>query len=141
MWNAVITDFTDCINEPSLPDKYPAGSNDYGRVTKGAAYAFRGQAYQFLAAAADNPDEYLKAALSDFEEIEKTVSDEDQVVYLTKEGYGSMVLMSLQNYTNITENKEQPQEKGFINVNIPKTNKEPHIEILSKTKKNIEEDD
>ena len=71
VWNAVITDFTDCINEPSLPDKYPAGSNDYGRVTKGAAYAFRGQAYQFLAAAADNPDEYLKTALSDFEEIEK----------------------------------------------------------------------
>lgn len=71
VWNAVITDFTDCINEPSLPDKYPAGSNDYGRVTKGAAYAFRGQAYQFLAAAADNPDEYLKTALSDFEKIEK----------------------------------------------------------------------
>ncbi len=78
---------------------------------------------------------------NNFEEIEKTVSDEGQVVYLTKEGYGSMVLMSLQNYTNITENKEQPQEKGFINVNIPKTNREPHIEILSKTKKNIEEDD
>lgn len=78
---------------------------------------------------------------NNLEEIEKTVSDEGQVIYLTKEGYGSMVLMSLQNYTEITENTDKLTDKNFINVSTPKTNKEAHIEILSKTRKNIEEDD
>lgn len=38
-----------------------------------------------------------------FTEIEKTVQ-EGQPVYLTKNGYGTMVLLSLESYSKMTEN-------------------------------------
>lgn len=69
VWEAIISDYTDCINDPNLPDRYAAGDGDYGRVTKGAAYAYRGHAYQFLAARTGDK-EYYKLALADFEKIE-----------------------------------------------------------------------
>lgn len=62
VWDQVISDLTDCINEPNLPGKYAKGNSSYGRITKGAAYAFRGQAYQSMG-------DYTKA-LADFEAIE-----------------------------------------------------------------------
>ena len=48
VWNQVLADLTDAINEPNLPNKYKAGEANYGHVTKGAAYALRGQAYLVL---------------------------------------------------------------------------------------------
>lgn len=48
VWNQVITDLTDAINTASLPDKYANDNGDYGRVTKGAAYALRGKAYMWM---------------------------------------------------------------------------------------------
>lgn len=48
IWNYIIKDCTDCIDCPSIPDKYAAGNSDYGRVTRGAAYALRGKAYMWL---------------------------------------------------------------------------------------------
>lgn len=69
VWEAVVNDLTDCINEPNLPSRYAAGDGDYGRVTKGAALAYRGHAYQFLAARTGDK-EYYKLALADFEQIE-----------------------------------------------------------------------
>ena len=62
VWNIIISDLTDCINESNLPSKYAKGNSNYGRITKGAAYAFRGQVYQFLG-------DYSNA-LGDFESIE-----------------------------------------------------------------------
>ncbi len=47
VWDLVIADLTDCINEANLPDKYASGSPDYGRATKGAAYALRGKVYMY----------------------------------------------------------------------------------------------
>lgn len=47
VWNQIISDLTDCINEQSLPDRYPAGNAQYGHITKGAAYALRGKAYMY----------------------------------------------------------------------------------------------
>lgn len=57
IWDKVIADLTDCINEPNFPD------NDYsnGRVTKGAAYALRGKTYMYTKA-------YDKAA-ADFAKV------------------------------------------------------------------------
>ena len=59
IWEYVIQDLTDCINEPNFPN------NDFieGRATKGAAYALRGKAYLQL-------KEWGKAA-SDFEQVGK----------------------------------------------------------------------
>lgn len=45
IWEKIILDLTDCINCESLPEKYSSGNADYGRVTKGAAYALRGKVY------------------------------------------------------------------------------------------------
>ncbi len=48
VWEQVIADLTDAINTEDLPDKYAAGAGDYGRATKGAAYALRGKAYMYM---------------------------------------------------------------------------------------------
>ncbi|MBQ7195007.1 MAG: RagB/SusD family nutrient uptake outer membrane protein [Bacteroidales bacterium] len=48
VWQLIVDDLTDCINCPSLPDKIAATSSDYGRITKGAAYALRGKVYLWL---------------------------------------------------------------------------------------------
>lgn len=48
VWNVIIKDLTDCINEPNLPAKYAKGNTSYGRATKGAAYALRGKTYMYM---------------------------------------------------------------------------------------------
>jgi hypothetical protein len=57
IWDIIIQDLTDCINEPALPLKHATGSPLNGHATKGAAYALRGKAYmykqQWALAAAD----------------------------------------------------------------------------------------
>ena len=41
-----------------------------------------------------------------YPEIEELVLKEDEAVYLTKNGYGSMVVMSLEKYTKLISDKE-----------------------------------
>ena len=48
VWTFILKDLTDCINEPNLPAKFPAGSSNFGRITKSAAYALRGKVYMYL---------------------------------------------------------------------------------------------
>lgn len=47
IWDAVIADLTDAINEASLPLKYSSGDAGNGHITKGAAYALRGKVYMY----------------------------------------------------------------------------------------------
>ena len=54
VWDAIIDDLTDCINEPNLPDMYSSGDANMGHATKAAAYALRGKAYLYM-------EEYAKA--------------------------------------------------------------------------------
>lgn len=61
VWQTIITDLTDAINEPNLPNIYAQGSSDYGRATKGLAYSLRGKAYLYQ-------KDYAKAA-ADFEAV------------------------------------------------------------------------
>lgn len=63
IWNYIVQDLTDCINDASLPDKYDSGDANYGRITKGAAYALRGKVYLWQ-------KEWQKAA-SDFEAVQR----------------------------------------------------------------------
>jgi len=63
VWEIIIDDLTDCIEEVNLPDKYPASSSDYGRITKGAAYTLRGKTYLWT--------KNWNAAQIDFEEVGK----------------------------------------------------------------------
>jgi hypothetical protein len=48
IWEAILSDLNDCINEPNLPDRYVKGNANYGHITKAAAYALRGKAYLWL---------------------------------------------------------------------------------------------
>lgn len=41
-----------------------------------------------------------------YPEIERLVLKEDEAVYLTKNGYGSMVVMSLEKYSKLISDKE-----------------------------------
>ncbi|MDR1517794.1 MAG: RagB/SusD family nutrient uptake outer membrane protein [Dysgonamonadaceae bacterium] len=47
VWEQIILDLTDAINEPNLPNNY-VGKSD-GKASKGAAYALRGKAYLYRA--------------------------------------------------------------------------------------------
>lgn len=61
-WEVIVTDLTDVINETNLPDKYDAGSSDYGHVTKGAAYALRGKAYLYMKKYNEAVEDFNKVA-------------------------------------------------------------------------------
>ena len=61
VWQYIVEDLTQCINNPDLPNKYSAGDSDYGHITKGAAYALRGKVYLWM-------KEWQKAA-ADFQAV------------------------------------------------------------------------
>ena len=72
VWQVILDDLTACVEESALPGKYKAGDLDYGRVTKGAAYAYRAEVYLWLAARdAANANRYYEAALADCEAVER----------------------------------------------------------------------
>ena len=48
VWEVIINDLNDCINETNLPDTYAKGNANMGRATKAAAYALRGKAYMWM---------------------------------------------------------------------------------------------
>ncbi len=48
VWQVIISDLTDAINEPNLPNMYAKGNANVGRATKAAAYALRGKAYLWM---------------------------------------------------------------------------------------------
>lgn len=45
VWEQILKDCTEAIDEPNLPNKYGTGDANYGRVTKAAALYLRGQVY------------------------------------------------------------------------------------------------
>lgn len=71
---------------------------------------------------------------NDYNSIEKSVLENDQTIYLTKNGYGSMVMMSLEKYSELTN------ESNIISTK-PESAKREHIGIVSRAKKVIDEDD
>ena len=66
-----------------------------------------------------------------YPEIEKLVLMEDEAVYLTKNGYGSMVVMSLEKYSNLMKeiDIERAIEEKFGKVNIDKALEESEKEL------------
>ena len=45
VWEQILKDCSEAIDEPNLPNKYGTGDANYGRVTKAAALYLRGQVY------------------------------------------------------------------------------------------------
>lgn len=66
-----------------------------------------------------------------YPEIEKLVLKEDEAVYLTKNGYGSMVVMSIEKYSNIMKKLdiEEALESKFGVVDIEKELEEAEMEL------------
>lgn len=60
VWQQVIDDCTAAIESEALPEKYDATNSNYGRVTKGAAYALRGKAYLWLKMWKEAADDFKK---------------------------------------------------------------------------------
>ncbi len=69
-----------------------------------------------------------------FSEVENLAVNEDEVIYLTKNGYGSMVLMSLEKYTKMLGEKdlEEKVKEEFGNIYIEKVLDEIDEEIANK---------
>lgn len=66
-----------------------------------------------------------------YPEIEELVLKEDEAVYLTKNGYGSMVVMSIEKYANLIEqiDEERALETRFGNVDVEKALDEAEEEL------------
>lgn len=47
-----------------------------------------------------------------FPELEKTVMESNEPVFLTKNGYGTMVLMSIEQYSTITDDIERKLDEA-----------------------------
>jgi starch-binding outer membrane protein, SusD/RagB family len=62
VWGVIINDLTAAINEPNLPSFYAKGNASWGRVTKGAAYALRGEVYMY--------QKNWTAAIADFQQVQ-----------------------------------------------------------------------
>lgn len=78
-----------------------------------------------------------------YPEIEDLVLREDEAVYLTKNGYGSMVVMSLDKYSKLIKDEEYDEyienaldeaEKALDN---PNTKYLTHEEVFSKARRII----
>lgn len=82
VWSQILADLGDCINEQNFPSRYAAGNQNYGHVTKGAAYALRGKVHLYMKkwdlAAADFAQ--VKAAgytlFSDYKALFKTANEQ-----------------------------------------------------------------
>ncbi|TWV12881.1 RagB/SusD family nutrient uptake outer membrane protein [Bacteroidaceae bacterium HV4-6-C5C] len=61
MWANLVTDLTLCIEDKNLPDKYSSSDDNYGHITKGAAYALRGIVYMW--------QKQWQKAINDFQSV------------------------------------------------------------------------
>lgn len=55
---------------------------------------------------------------NNFSKIEELVLNEDQAVYLTKNGYGSMVVMSMQKYAELTDDIEMKLDEAEMEAEL-----------------------
>ena len=79
-----------------------------------------------------------------YPEIEELVLKEDEAVYLTKNGYGSMVVMSLEKYSKLMSDAEYNEyienalDEADREAENPKTKYYTHEEVFGKIRRKIE---
>ncbi len=73
-----------------------------------------------------------------FTELESVISTSNSPIFLTKNGYGKMVLMSIEQYSNLTENIENKLDEAdlYAQNTSARHNKE---EVFSRVRKRIDE--
>lgn len=73
-----------------------------------------------------------------FPEIEEIVVKEGQPVYLTKNGYGSMVVLSLEKYAELTDNIELRLDEADKEAELTDT-RYSHEEVFSRVRSRIDD--
>ena len=79
-----------------------------------------------------------------YPEIEDLVLREDEAVYLTKNGYGSMVVMSLNKYSKLLKDAEYNEyiekalDQSEKDLDNPNTKYLTHDEVFSKARRLID---
>ncbi len=71
-----------------------------------------------------------------FSDIETLVAEKNNPVFLTKNGYGSMVVMSLEMYENLTENVEAKLDEADIQA-ATDSRRFSHDEVFSAVRNKI----
>lgn len=71
---------------------------------------------------------------NDYNSIENSILENNEIIYLTKNGYGSMVMMSLEKYSQLSD-------KSNLTTSQPENTKKEHVEIISRPKKVLDDDD
>ncbi len=80
-----------------------------------------------------------------YPEIEQLVLKEDEEVYLTKNGYGTMVVMSLEKYSRLMSEAEYNQyvenalDEADREAENPNTKYYTHEELFSKIRSELDE--
>ena len=78
-----------------------------------------------------------------YPEIEELVLKEDEAVYLTKNGYGSMVVMSIEKYAKLMSDREYNEyienalDEAERELEDPNTKFLTHEEVFSKARRII----
>jgi len=78
-----------------------------------------------------------------YPEIEELVLKEDEAVYLTKNGYGSMVVMSLERYSKLMSDKEYEEyvenalDEAEREAEDPNTKYLTHEDVFSKLRRKL----
>lgn len=72
-----------------------------------------------------------------YPEIEELVLNENEAVYLTKNGYGSMVVMSLEKYSRLTDDIEIKLDEADKEAEFTKK-RYTHDEIFSNMRRKID---
>lgn len=73
-----------------------------------------------------------------FPEIEETVINSNSPVFLTKNGYGTMVLMSLEQYSFLTDNIEKKLDEADKEA-LSSTKRLTKNEVFDLARKNIDD--
>ena len=78
-----------------------------------------------------------------YSEIENLAVNEDEVIYLTKDGYGSIVLLSLERYNELIKNEnyneyiENALDEADEEANNPNTKYLNHEEVFGTLRRKI----
>ena len=80
-----------------------------------------------------------------YTEIEDLVLNKDEAIYLTKNGYGTMVVMSIERYSQLLDEMEYNKyvenalDEADKEADNPKTQYYTHEEIFNKIRRNLNE--
>lgn len=75
VWQVILDDLNAVIDSDHIPVKYKAGDSNYGRVTKGAAYALRGKVYMWLKEWEKAESDFIKVSECGFDLFNGSYAD------------------------------------------------------------------